>query len=182
MRYAMNVTVNVKPVYANIVHSAIWEGPCRCGEAQFLDPINERRSGKENATLWQEELRQNLASCARILEPVYLEYDETFTVSQEQLDLLRKEGDEIDLYLVRYRVPGIDGLGKPISMIDTSCTAVDVVAFYHDRGLPAYLTHDYDEYNQLLTYLQIKKAIANTRILVLTAGEQVPFAVNRFLC
>ncbi len=178
MRYAMNVTVNVKPVYANIVHSAIWEGPCRCGEAQFLDPINERRSGKENATLWQEELRQNLASCARILEPVYLEYDETFTVSQEQLDLLRKEGDEIDLYLVRYRVPGIDGLGKPISMIDTSCTAVDVVAFYHDRGLPAYLTHDYDEYNQLLTYLQIKKAIANTRILVLTAGEQVPFAVN----
>ncbi len=63
-------------------------------------------------------------------------------------------------------------------MIDTSCTAVDVVAFYHDRGLPAYLTHDYDEYNQLLTYLQIKKAIANTRILVLTAGEQVPFAVN----
>lgn len=91
--------------------------------------MNERRSGRENFQLWQEELRHNLASCARILEPVYVEYDETFTVSQAQLEGLRAEGDEIDLYLVRYRVPGIDGLGKPVSMIDTSCTAVDVVAF-----------------------------------------------------
>lgn len=178
MRYAMDVTVNIKPVYANIVHSAVWEGPCRCGEAELLEPANERRSGRESFLLWQEELRRNLAPCARMLEPVYVEYDETFTVSQKQLERLEAEGNEIDLYLVRYRVPGIDRLGKPVSMIDTSCTAVDVVAFYHDRGLPAYLTHDFEEYNQLLAYLQVKKAIANTKILVLTAGEQVPFAVN----
>lgn len=174
----MDVTVNIKPVYANIVHSAVWEGPCRCGEAELLEPANERRSGRESFLLWQEELRRNLAPCARMLEPVYVEYDETFTVSQKQLERLEAEGNEIDLYLVRYRVPGIDRLGKPVSMIDTSCTAVDVVAFYHDRGLPAYLTHDFEEYNQLLAYLQVKKAIANTKILVLTAGEQVPFAVN----
>ena len=31
MKYAMDVKVNVKPVFSNLVHSDWWEGPCRVG-------------------------------------------------------------------------------------------------------------------------------------------------------
>ncbi len=31
MKYAMDVKVNLKPVFSNLVHTDWWEGPCRVG-------------------------------------------------------------------------------------------------------------------------------------------------------
>ena len=47
MKYAMDMKVNVKPVFTNVVHSAAWEGPCRVGIPEVIDPIYEVRTGKE---------------------------------------------------------------------------------------------------------------------------------------
>ena len=29
MKYAMDVKVNLKPIFSNLVHTDWWEGPCR---------------------------------------------------------------------------------------------------------------------------------------------------------
>ena len=45
MKYAMDVKVNVKPVFSNLVHSDWWEGPCRVGVREEGTPEFERRVG-----------------------------------------------------------------------------------------------------------------------------------------
>ena len=64
--------------------------------------------------------------------------------------------------------PAIEpGLNKPISMINPGPTPIDLVGYYRDIGLEAYMAHDYEEYNRILTCLQVRKAVANTKILIL---------------
>lgn len=178
LKYAMDVKVNVKPVFSNMVHSDAWEGPCRVGEPEELQPAYEIRTGKEQFKLWKQELQDNLCRYANILEPVYLEFDETFVVSDNEFAKLEQDAYQVDLYLITYRAPGIERFQKPISMINLGPTPIDLVGFYRDIGLDAYMAHDYEEYNELLKLLQVKKAIANTKILILSATEQIPASVN----
>ncbi len=182
MKYAMDVKVNLKPVFSNMVHSDIWEGPCRVGLQEELDPRYEIRVGKEQFKVWEKELRENIGDCANIMEPVYLEFDETFVVSDREFAKLDGDAHEVDLYLITYRVPGIERYKKAVSMINLGPTPIDLVGFYRDIGLEAYMAHDYEEYNKLLNYLQVKKAIANTKLLILSATEEVPASVNTSCC
>ena len=174
----MDIKVNVKPVFSNRVHSGIWEGPCRVGTPEELDPVNEAKIGREQFKIWSRELDNNLnKKYAEILPPVYLEYDESLVVREEQFTKLESDAHKVDLYLITYRVPGIERFGKAISMISHAPTPLDLVGFYRDIGLDAYMAHDYEEFNKLLQYLHVKKAVANTKILILSATEQVPATV-----
>ena len=44
------------------------------------------------------------------------------------------------------------------------------------------MAHDYEEYNRILTCLQVRKAVANTKILILSNSEQTPASVNTSCC
>jgi len=179
MKYAMDVKVNLRPVFSNLVHSDYWEGPCRVGPEETGTPAYERRLGKEQFKVWYDELKANIDQTrCNIMEPVYLEFDESFVVRDSEFDKLLPENHEVDLYLITYRVPGIERLNKPISMINLGPTPIDLVGYYRDIGLEAYMAHDYQEYNKLLTYLQVRKAVANTKILILSNTEQTPASVN----
>lgn len=183
MKYAMDVKVNLKPVFSNLVHTDWWEGPCRVGIEEEGTPEYERRAGKEQYQIWYDELKANLdLTRCNLMEPAYIEFDESFTVSDTEFDKLLPQNHEVDLYLITYRVPGIERLGKPISMINLGPTPIDLVGYYTDIGLEAYMAHDYIEYNQLLTYLQVRKAVANTKILILSNAEQTPASVNTSCC
>ncbi|RZT01918.1 hypothetical protein [Cuneatibacter caecimuris] len=178
MRHAMDVRVNLKPVFSNMVHTDIWEGPCRTGTVEELDPRYERRTGLEQFEIWCEELKKHISPEVNILEPVYLEYDESFTVPESEFEKLEKDVYQTDLFLITYRVPGIERFGKAVSMLDLGPTPIDLVGFYKNIGLEAYMAHDYREYNKLLHYLRVKKALANTKMLILSATEQIPASVN----
>lgn len=179
MKYAMDVKVNVKPVFSNLVHSDWWEGPCRVGPQEQGTPEFERRVGREQFEVWKQELDERLdKSRCCILEPAYLEFDERFVMRDSELEKLVPDNHKVDLYLLTYRVPGIERLGKPISMINLGPTPIDLVAYYRDLGMDAYMAHDYDEYNHILTNLQVKKAVQNTKILILSNCEQTPASVN----
>ena len=174
MKRAIDVRVNVKPIFSNMVHSGIWEGPCRVGTKEELDPLYEKRTGKEQFKVWKEELAKNIDSrYAKILEPTYLEFDEKFVVSEKELDQLKPDLQETDLYLISYRVPGLSVMKKPVTMINKGPTPLDVIPFYRDLGLDAWFAHDFEEYNERLRLLQVQKAVANTKWLILSATEQI---------
>lgn len=179
MKYAMDVKVNVCPVFSSLVHSDWWEGPCRVGPREEGTPEYERRVAKEQFNVWHDELLQNIdLSRANIMDPIYVEFDESFVVRDSEFEKLEAKNHEVDVYLLTYRVPGIERLGKPISMINLGPTPIDLIAYYRDLGLDAYMAHDYDEYNKLLALLQTRKAVANTKILILSNCEQTPASVN----
>lgn len=178
MKQAIQVKVNVKPIYSNVVHTSVWEGPCRVGTPEELTPEYESRVGREQCRVWGAALKKNLADCANVLEPVYIEYPESFYVSDESFDLLKPDLNDVDIFLISYRLPGLERLGKPMSMINNGPAPVDLGAFYASIGKEFYFGHDYEEYNEILALLQVRKAIANTKLLVLTACEQFPVSVN----
>ena len=68
MKYAMDVKVNLRPVFSNLVHSDYWEGPCRVGPEETGTPEYERRLGKEEIKQWYDELKANIdqTRCNRI--------------------------------------------------------------------------------------------------------------------
>ena len=179
MKYAMDVKVNLRPVFSNLVHTDWWEGPCRVGPRETGTPEYERRAGKEQFVVWYQELKDNIdLSRCNLLEPVYIEFDESFVVRDSEFEKLEKGNSEVDIYLITYRIPGIERLKKPISMINLGPTPIDLIGYYRDIGLEAYMANDYEEYNKLLTYLQVKKAVASTKILILSNAEQTPASVN----
>lgn len=183
MNYAMDVKVNLCPIFSNLVHSDWWEGPCRVGPVEEGTPEYERRVGKEQFQAWYQELKDHLdLSRCHLMEPVYIEYDENFVVGEKEFEKLLPINHQVDLYLITYRVPGIERLHKPISMINLGPTPIDMVAFYRDIGLEAYMAHDYPEYNRLLSALQVRKAVAHTKILILSNAEQTPASVNTSCC
>jgi L-fucose isomerase-like protein len=178
MKHAMDIKINVKPVFSNMVHSGVWEGPCRVGRPDELEPSYEAKIGKEQFKLWTQELHENLNKYVHILEPVYIQIDETYVVSDKQFEKLENDTHEVDLYLITYRVPGIERFKKPIAMISLGPTPIDLVGFYRDIGIDAYMAHDYEEFNGLVRLLQVRKAIAHTKILILSETEQFPVTVN----
>ena len=139
MKYAMDVKVNLRPVFSNLVHSDYWEGPCRVGPEETGTPEYEKRLGKEEFKQWYDELKANLdLTRCNLMEPVYIEFDESFVVKDSEFDKLLPENHEVDLYLITYRVPGIERLRKPISMINLGPTPIDLIGFYRDIGLGIY--------------------------------------------
>jgi hypothetical protein len=174
MKKAIDVRVNVKPIFSNMVHSGIWEGPCRVGTKEELDPLYEKRTGKEQFKVWSEELFANIDNrYAKVLEPAYIEFDEKFVVSDAELEKLKPDLQETDLYLISYRVPGLSIMKKPVTMINKGPTPLDVIPFYRDLGLDAWFSHDYTEYNERLRLLQVQKAVSHTKWLILSATEQI---------
>ena len=183
MKYAMDVKVNLRPVFSNLVHTDWWEGPCRVGVEEEGTPEYERRVGKEQFKIWYEELKENLdLTRCNLMEPVYMEFDESFVMRDSEFEKLIPTNHEVDLYLITYRVPGIERLNKPISMINLGPTPIDLIGYYRDLGLEAYMAHDYEEYNKVLKNMQVRKAIQNTKILILSNSEQTPASVNTSCC
>lgn len=178
MKKAIDVKINVKPIFSNLIHPTIWEGPCRVGRPEELTPEYEKRVGKEQCRVWRAELEARLGPCANVMEPAYIEFPENFVVSDESFELLEKDKNEVDIYLISYRLPGLERLGKPVSMINNGPAPVDLGAFYSAIGKEFYFAHDYEEYNEILELLQVRKAVAHTKLLVLTACEQFPVSVN----
>ncbi|MBN2395550.1 MAG: hypothetical protein JXC36_03685 [Candidatus Atribacteria bacterium] len=178
MRYAMDMKVNVKPIFSHLVHSGVWEGPCRVGKPEELEPSYEVKIGKEQFQLWMKELNENLCNSVNTLEPVTIRFDETYVVPEKEFEKLDQDINEVDLFLITYRVPGIEKFKKPVAMISLGPTPIDVVGFYRDIGLDAYMAHDYDEFNELVSLLQVRKAIAYTRMLILSETQQFPVTVN----
>ena len=132
MKNPMDVKVNIRPVFSNMVHTDAWEGPCRVGTPEELQPSYEIRTGREQCKVWTKTLEENIKGHVNLMPTVYIEYDESFVVKDSELDKLRENIEETDLFLITYRVPEIESLGVPVAMINRGPTPIDLVGFSPD--------------------------------------------------
>jgi len=172
----VNVQIGVKPVFAALVHSGAYEGPCRTGDKKSLAPDTERAGGRKRFREFEQNV-SNSVKGARVLDAAYIEYGEDFMVPERELKKLESDLDETDLYLLAYRVPGIERYRKPVAMVGRGVTNMDVAAYMRSRGLEGYAPLDFDELNELISLLQVRKALRQTRILVVSEGELITWGV-----
>jgi len=177
-----DVRIGVKPVFAQLLHSGAYEGPCRVGSKEYLDPEREKQRGEEQFQNWTRQVEEALSDDARLLEPVKLEWKDDWHLPNEEIGRLDADAREVDLYLVsgglaQYPAVAVgQRFRKPIAMVGTVGT-VDVAAYLRSRGLEGYAPLDFEELNNLISLLRVRKAIASTRILHALEGDVIPVGV-----
>lgn len=176
--------VSVKPVFAWLIHSDSKEGPCRWGTEEELSPESEKEMGRKYFDEFKNILEENLSENARILDPVLMEFGEEFQVSSEVMEKLEPDSRETDLYLVSghpsRQLPAVrigERFKKPVAVVTAGVTNVDASAYLRSRDLEGYAPLDYNELNDLINLLKVRKAIAQTKVLIVSDGEPLTAGV-----
>lgn len=173
----IDVKVGVKPVFGGLIHSDAKEGPCRTGSPEDLNPDAERKRNKEAFDNIKRDLEEVLSEDAEILDPAYIEYGESLVIPDSQFKILEPELQKADLFLLSSRVPGIEKYNVPIAMVGKGVTNVDVAAYLRSRGFEGYAPLDFDELNEVIFLLRVRKAIKETGILAVSDEEIVTWGV-----
>jgi len=161
----------VQPVLTNIVHSGIWEGPCRW---DAVSPEAERANAGAWFAGWTKELREKglgPAKSVELLEPAHITFAEDFAIRDEDLRKLAAGAARADAVFMLPAGSSISAfeigrrLGKPVLLKGLGCRNVDIAAYCRSKGQEAFVAADDDELTKLLHRLRARKVFRETRVL-----------------
>ena len=183
MNEALNLKVKVKPVLPLLVHSGVYEGPCRVGDEKSLNPEFERLRAEEGLKKFCENLKSKLTKEAELLDPTIIEWGEDWVIPKEELKKLDSISNEVDLFLIARsglaQYPSIEiarRYGKPVAMLG-QVASVDISAYLRARGMEGYAFINLDELNRFISLLRVRKGLRQTRILIVSDGGMLPVGV-----
>jgi len=163
-----DIKINVKPVYYALIHSGIWEGPCRY-TGGGAGPDAERVQYRGNFAKYIEGFKSSLSQDAKMLEPVYYEFPEFVEIRRKDLKELEADKEEVDLYVVtgtnlsQYLATIIgDIYKKPVAH------SRDVAGYLGSKGLEGYVARDFGGLSNLISVLRARKAFQQTNMLIIT--------------
>ncbi|MDZ7722982.1 MAG: hypothetical protein U5R06_09320 [candidate division KSB1 bacterium] len=185
---ALNTQLNVKFVNTGIVHEAFWEGSCRWGSKEFLTPEAE----KQRLNQMLQEFKQKLANMQipadfNFLTPVTMyawveKGKPEITLPEEQLNIVREDADESDVYVVTHPPEGVwiaEAFKKPVIILQEQGWGVDMVPRIRMKGISSYQAHNWDELFIKLRLFAVKKAVAHTKLLNITnLPDKMVYGVN----
>ena len=176
-----DVKVNIKPLYAGMVHSGVWVGPCRPRETQ--PPERERAAHKKRFPVQIENLKRTVGSAARVLEPIYYETDDYFDVRGGTETLFKKldsEKEEVDLYLQFGAVGRCfaalvgERYKRPVA-IPYTISGRELSAYLRGKNLEGYTPIDPAELTSLTALLRARKVFRQTNILeIINRPTKIP--------
>jgi hypothetical protein len=164
--------INVKPVMTNMVHTDVWEGPCRFN---VMTPAEEMAAAKKQFGDWAAGIKAGSLGLdpedVRILEPVHITFSEDFKLKPDQLNELRKDRSETDVFFIAPHGSSIatydigNEFRKPIILRGLNCRTVDISAFARSQGLDLLVPNTNEELRRLARLLRARKIFAQTRVL-----------------
>lgn len=168
---AMDVKLVVKPLMGILVHTHFWEGPCRAGIRENMEPEAEMRIAREKFDNCKKQIQDLNPEC-EVLEPVFVPYYQSFVLDEKVQEEIRKDLDRADCIIVlNQRIPKIERFDKPVISFTHAVSAADTCAYLRSIGREGYYAIDRKELDDVLHMLWVRKAMKNTRALILTAGE-----------
>ena len=166
-----DVKINLKPVMASVVHSDVWEGPCRAKR----ETVSEEKSKlNKHFAEWQQEIKSNIdREKANLLEPVFIKYLEDFVLKSKELNKLVPDSKETDAYIVTQGRIGNYGIAEISKHFNTpvlwpaslACASADVAAHLRSQGCECFVPLDYDELDKIIRLLIARKVFTRTRVL-----------------
>ncbi len=168
---AIDIKYTIKPLMGILVHSDFWEGPCRGGIREEMLPEAEMAAARKKFEAYKEMLKK-ITPEAQVLEPVFVPYNESFVVDETIVAEIEKDMPQTDcLLILNQRIPKIERFRKPLISFTHAVSAADTCAYLRSIGMESWYAIDMQELNELIHLLWVRKAVANTRVLILTAGE-----------
>ena len=178
---AIDTKLMVRPIVGCLTHSHFWEGPCRAGRRENMTVEAETKQADNAFARAQQKLREATDEI-EFLEPIDARYDEKFVVSHKVFEQIETDMDKVDFFLcMNWRVPRLERCRKPIVIMQNGNEGIDFCAYCRSIGVEAYVAMDIQDLNEIAHLLWVRKAVANTRALVLTAGSQPTFGVQSLI-
>lgn len=178
---AMNTKLVMRPIVGYLTHSHFWEGPCRAGHKENMTQEAEERAATlafENA---KEELKK-ITDKVQLLDVIDCRYDEKFVVGKDMFDKIEEDMDQVDFFLcMGWRIPKLERYRKPIVIMQNGNEGIDFSAYCRSIGIETFVAMDMQDLNEIAEILWVRKAVANTRALVLTAGSQPTFGIQSLI-
>jgi len=171
-----DVKLCVKPVMANIIHSAVWQGPCRW---TAVPPEVERERAEKRFADWSKQLKTKglgRAEEVRLLEPVHVTFSEEWKLKPEQLEKIAADKSETDVFFIipsgNARSPYEIGqmFGKPIVLNGLGCRNISIAGYTLAKGNEIFLAGEDMDLTKLLSLLRARKVFRQTRVLYPTNG------------
>ena len=178
---AMDLKLVVRPIVGCLTHSHFWEGPCRAGHLEDMTPEAEKKAADAAFAAAKETLKQATDEI-EFLPAVDARYDEKFVVGEDVFAQIEADMDKVDFFLcMNWRIPKLERYRKPVVILQNGNEGIDFAAYCRSIGVEAYVCMDIQDLNEIAHILWVRKAIANTRALVLTAGGQPTFGIQSLI-
>jgi L-fucose isomerase-like protein len=163
--------LRVKPIMTNMIHSGVWEGPCRF---DVVTVEKEREQVQRTYHDWSKALRSgeySFGAGAEVLEPSLITFNEDFTIPPAAFAELDRDAQRADVFFIaphgssnaafdivhRYRKPGI--------LFGLNCRTVDVAAYAHTQHDEMLVIEDSGELRRTIDVLRARKVFRETVVL-----------------
>ena len=178
---AMETKLIVRPIVGCLTHSHFWEGPCRAGKKEYMTAEAEKAAADKGFASAVKKLEEATDEI-EFLSAVDARYDEKFVVGEDVFAQIEEDMDKVDFFLcMNWRIPKLERYHKPIVIMQNGNEGIDFAAYCRSIGVEAYVCMDIQDLNELAHLLWVRKAVANTRALVLTAGSQPTFGIQSLI-
>ncbi len=177
-KLAMDEKLVMRPIVGCLVHSHFWEGPCRAGHKEDMTHEAEDKAATAYVEKMKKEL-ENINPEAELLPVIDARYEEKFIVSEDVYAEIEKDMDKIDCFLcMGWRIPKLERYKKPVVIMQNGNEGIDFAAYCRNIGVEAYVAMDMRDLNEIVHYLWVRKAVASTRVLCLSAASQPTFGIQ----
>ncbi len=177
------VTCKLKPVYHVMVHSGVYEGPCRWGDPKELSSESEAKAAEAGFSAFKHLVRSYVSPEVNILDPVCVYYTDDWNISDEELEKLQPEAEDFDAFLLdkgsslaqyvavilgtRFYKPiifycGEDGMANDNPTVPMAIDAISHLRYLNREGFLALNSAELDE---IVSMLRIRKAVKQSRVL-----------------
>jgi len=178
---AIETKLVVRPIVGCLTHTHFWEGPCRAGYKKDMTPEAEKAAADEAFEAAKAELAKATDEI-QFLDAVDARYNETFVVPREVYAQIEDRMEEVDFFLcMNWRLPKLERYKKPVVIMQNGNEGIDFAAYCRSIGLEAYVAMDIKDLNEIAHALWVRKCVAQTRALVLTAGATPPFGLQSLI-
>lgn len=178
---AMNTKLIVRPIVGCLTHSHFWEGPCRAGYKEDMT-VEAEAAAADQAFEAAKKVLENATDEIHFLDAVDARYDEKFVVGRDVFAQIEEDMDQVDFFLcMNWRIPKLERYKKPIVILQNGNEGIDFAAYCRNIGVEAYVAMDIQDLNEIAHLLWVRKAVSETRALVLTAGGQPTFGIQSLI-
>jgi L-fucose isomerase-like protein len=182
------IKLNVRPVSVTLHHNYVFEGPCRFRKGEELKKEFDLKVNAELHEYFVENVEAAMPSeDVNILEPIHIQVDESFLISDADLEEIAKDYSEVDLYIFNAGVSEIYlefamKYKKPM-IIMGGCLNTMCSAAFLARGLEVHPCETIADAAEITKILRVRKALAGTKVLSFTRmnSDRAPAMMDGFL-
>lgn len=175
MKKGHEIKLNVRPILSGLKHKYYYEGPCRFGQGEALQPGFDALMLPQVFEGALEEIKAKLPEEVNLLEPVIIERTDDWDLKEEMFERLSENQENVDLFLIKTAGLGTDDImfefaercKKPLALTPNNCCAMPTYAArLKARGLEYHQALTWEILVQKLKVLRIRKVLAQTRVLL----------------